>query len=203
MQRIAATVSLNRNTFQFEEAAFVRLEAYLAEAARTLQDNPDQAEILMDLEQAVADQCTKRMQPGQGVVTLLELQPALEEIGSVQIPGEAAAPDRDTAAERAAPADRPAPGETRPLQQISEGAVISGVCLGLARYFGLNVTLLRIVAVLLLFVSGGAMILVYLVLMLLLPYAPARRGAAPAGKLPARSRQFVEYLRSKFSTATN
>jgi hypothetical protein len=47
------------------------------------------------------------------------------------------------------------------------------------------------------------MILVYLVLMLLLPYAPAARGGAPVRTIPARSRQFVEYLRSKFSTVTN
>jgi phage shock protein PspC (stress-responsive transcriptional regulator) len=203
MQRISVTASLNRRTFQFEEAAFVRLEEYLAEAARTLQDNPDKAEILTDLEQAVADQCTKRMRPDQGVVTLAELQPALEEIGSVQVPGATDTPDREAPAERAAPTDRPASDGARPLQQISEDAVISGVCLGLARYFGLDVTLLRIVAVLLLFVSGGAMILVYLVLMVLLPYAPAERGGAPVRRIPARSRQFVEYLRSKLSTVTN
>jgi phage shock protein PspC (stress-responsive transcriptional regulator) len=191
MQRISVTASLNRSTFQFEESAFVRLDEYLNEAARALQDNPDQAEILSDLEQAVADQCTKRMRPDQGVVTLTELQPALEEIGSVQVPGVAD------------PSDRAAPGGPRPLQQISEGAVISGVCLGLARYFGLDVTLLRIVAVLLLFVSGGAMILVYLVLMLLLPYAPAVRGGAVVRAIPAKCRQLIEYLRSKFRPVPN
>jgi phage shock protein PspC (stress-responsive transcriptional regulator) len=191
MQRISVTASLNRSTFQFEEAAFARLEDYLAEAARTLQDNPDKAEILTDLEQAIADQCTKRMRPDQQVVTLTELQPALEEIGSVQVPGATDPPHRTT------------PNEPRPLLQISEGAVISGVCLGLARYFGLNVTLLRIVAVLLLFASGGAMVLVYLTLMLLLPYAPQDRSGAALGTIPAKSRQIVEYLRSKFSTVTN
>lgn len=191
MQRISVTARLNRSTFQFEETAFVRLEDYLAQAARTLEDNPDKAEILTDLEQAIADQCTKRMRPDQGVVTLAELQPALDEIGVVQVPG-----DTDHAA-------RAAPDGARPLLQISEGAVISGVCQGLARYFGLDVTLLRIAAVLLLLVSGGAMILVYLVLMLLLPYAPAEHRGAPVRTIPARSRQLVEFLRSKFSTVTN
>mgnify|MGYP003503433008 CR=1 FL=1 len=52
MQRISTTVRLNRSTLQFEEAAYQRLEGYLAEAARTLEGNPDQAEILADLEQA-------------------------------------------------------------------------------------------------------------------------------------------------------
>ena len=191
MQRISVTARLNRSTLQFEEAAYARLESYFAEAARTLAGNPDQAEILADLEQAVADQCTKRMRAEQGTVTFAELQPALEEIGSVQVPGAAGA------------ADHPARDAMRPLQQVSEGAMISGVCQGLARYFGLDVTLLRVIAVLLLFVTGGGMILVYLILMLLLPYAPAEPGGKPIRKIPARSRAFVGFVRSKLSTVTN
>jgi phage shock protein PspC (stress-responsive transcriptional regulator) len=77
------------------------------------------------------------------------------------------------------------------------------VCQGLARYFGLNVTALRIFAVLLLLISGGGMILVYFALMLLMPYAPLEPGGRPLGWLPSRSRTFIEYLRAKFSLATN
>jgi phage shock protein PspC (stress-responsive transcriptional regulator) len=89
------------------------------------------------------------------------------------------------------------------LQQVSEGAVISGVCQGLARYFGLNVTALRIFAVLLLLVTGGGVILVYLALMVLFPYAPLEPGGRPLGWLPAKSRTLVEFLRTKLSVATN
>ena len=73
---------------------------------------------------------------------------------------------------------------------------------GFARYFGWDVTLLRIVAVVLLLASGGTMILVYLVLMLLLPYAPLERGGARVGKIPAKIREFAEFLRSKVSATT-
>jgi phage shock protein PspC (stress-responsive transcriptional regulator) len=185
MQRISVTARLNRSTLQFEEAAYARLASYLDEAARTLAGNPDQAEILADLEQAIADRCSNRLQSNPSVVTLAELEPALEEIGSVQVPGAAPAPEQLA---------RPA---TRPLQQVSEGALISGVCQGLARYLGLDVTLLRVAAVLLLFVSGGAMILVYLILVLLLPYAPPEPGSAPIRAIPARSRRFAGFVRSK------
>ena len=190
MQRISVTARLNRSTLQFEEAAYARLESYLAEAARTLDGNPDQQEILGDLEQAVADQCARRTRPEQGPVTLAELEPTLEEIGSVQVPGVSTASDQ---AMRAV---------IRPLQQVSEGAVVSGVCQGLARYFGLNVTALRVFAVLLLFLSGGGMILVYFALMLLMPYAPLEPGGRPLGWLPSRSRTFIEFLRAKFRLAT-
>ena len=125
----------------------------------------------------MADQCTRRMRAGQSVVTLAELEPALEEIGSVQAPGNGSAwphPPREAT--------------PRVLQQVSEGAVISGVCLGLARYFRLDVTLLRVISVLLLLGTGGAMVLVYLGLMLLMPYAPLATGrhadSLAAGEVP-------------------
>jgi phage shock protein PspC (stress-responsive transcriptional regulator) len=188
MERVAITARLNRVTLQFEEPAFARLEAYFAEASRTLDGNPDRPEILADLEEAVAEQCRRRMQPGQDIVTMAELGPALEEIGAVQGPG---APKRPA---------QPAP---RPLQQVSEGALISGVCQGFARYFQLDVTLLRVIAVVLLVASGGTMILVYAVLMLLLPYAPLQRGGEPVRKIPAKCREFVEFLRGKLSAATS
>lgn len=191
MQRISVTVGLNGSTLQFEEQAYRRLELYLAEASRALDGNPDQQEILADLEQAVADQCSRRMGPQQSVVTLAELEPALDEIGPVQSPGAAAS---------SAPPPREA---ARALQQVSEGAVVSGVCQGLARYFGLDVTLLRIFAVLLVFLSGGGMILVYLALMLLLPYAPLQPGGPPVRKIPAKSREWVEFLRAKLNLATS
>jgi phage shock protein C len=192
MQRISTTVRLNRSTLQFDDAAHARLEQYLAESAALLEGDPDPQEILGDLEQAVADQCVRRLPPDRSVVRLAELEAALQEIGSVQVPG--ASP---------AAAEQATRGTARPLQQISEGAVISGVCLGLARYFGLNVSALRVFAVLLLLLSGGGVILVYLALMLLMPYAPLASGGPPLRWLPAKCRAFTEFLRAKFHLATS
>jgi len=188
MKCISVTVNLNGRTLQFDEAAYARLQQYLAESASLLEGDPDPQEILSDLEQAIADQCTRRMIANQTIVTLTELEPALEEIGAVQVPNGATAPKPLHEAGRDA---------ARPLRQISEGAVISGVCQGLARYFALDVTLLRVVAVLLLFGTGGAMFVVYLALMLLMPYAPLEPGAAPLRWLPAKCRRFVEFVRAK------
>jgi phage shock protein PspC (stress-responsive transcriptional regulator) len=190
MQRISVTVTLNRSTLQFDEAAFQRLEQYLADARQTLAGNPDRDEILADLEQAVADQCNRRFATGATIVTLRELQPALEEVGPVQVP--AAAASASTAGASSPP---------RMLQQVSDGALISGVCQGFARYFGFDVVLLRIVAVLLLFATGGGMILVYLVLMLLMPLAPLERGGKPLRWLPAKCRGLVGFVRGKLGAA--
>jgi phage shock protein PspC (stress-responsive transcriptional regulator) len=191
MQRIATVVRLNRSVLQFDEAALARLEQYLAESASLLEGDPDPQEILADLEQAVADQCTRRMRSGETVVTLHELAPALEEIGEVQMPG------NGSSASHFSPPPPPRDVAPNSLRQISQGAVISGVCLGLARYFKFDATLLRVVFVLLAFLTGGAMIPVYLVLMLVMPFAPLDPGAPPMGWLPAKCRAFMEFVRAK------
>jgi phage shock protein PspC (stress-responsive transcriptional regulator) len=188
MQRIAITATLNRSTLQLDAAAFARLEQYLADAERTLAGNPDRAEIIADLEQAVADQCQRRLQPGETIVTLAQLQAALDEVGPVQAPGAGIIGDAGRAAPR--------------LQLVSEGAWIGGLCQGLARYFGLDVTLVRILAVVLLFATGGTMVVVYLVLLLLLPYAAPVSGAPPIRGIPARSRRFANYVRGRFGVVT-
>jgi phage shock protein PspC (stress-responsive transcriptional regulator) len=194
MKRVI-TASLNRNAYQFEEDAYARLEAWLAEASARLAGDPDRTEILADLEQAIADQCTQRLRPHQQVVTLEELQPALDHVGRVETPdvGAAAAPEAPASAGAAAPLK---------LEQISQGAWISGVCLGLARYSGIDPTLVRALAVVLLFITGGGMVLLYAVMMLMIPFAPLDPALPPAGTIPAKCREATIYLRAKFATLT-
>jgi phage shock protein PspC (stress-responsive transcriptional regulator) len=57
-----------------------------------------------------------------------------------------------------------------PLTQIREGAMISGVCNGLAVNFGFDVTLLRVIFVILAIVTSGAFVLAYAAMMFLIPY---------------------------------
>jgi hypothetical protein len=68
---------------------------------------------------------------------------------------------------------------------------------------GLNVWLVRIAAVLLLFATGGGLVPVYLVLMLLLPYAPRAGGNAPVRWLPGKFREWNEFLRAKLSATAS
>ena len=188
MQRVTL-VSLNGNPYHIEEDAHARLRAYLDSATQRLAASPDRAEVLADLEQAVADQCQRRLVAGRSVITLAELAPALEEIGEVELPGSATPP--------------PAATELNPggLRQISEGALVSGVCNGLARSMGVDLTLVRVIAVLLLFVTGGGMILLYFILMLLIPFAPLAHPDRPLPTLPAKSRELVQFVRGKLGAA--
>ena len=58
------------------------------------------------------------------------------------------------------------------LTRVEEGRMIAGVCTGLGRYLGIDVTIVRIIFVLLgLFAMGG--VLLYLILWLIMPMETA------------------------------
>ena len=54
MERVV-TINLNGNSYQLEEPAYDALRAYMTRAEASLAANPDKAEIVRDLEQAIAD----------------------------------------------------------------------------------------------------------------------------------------------------
>ena len=73
------------------------------------------------------------------------------------------------------------------LYQITEGSVLTGVCNGIATYFGINSKLVRAIFVLLALLTNGLWILAYAALVVTMPvawteldYARARGEAAPA-----------------------
>lgn len=61
---------------------------------------------------------------------------------------------------------------TKRLLRTPDG-IIAGVCAGLAEFFGLDVSLIRI-ATLILILFGGLSIWVYIILWLIVPKAPKR-----------------------------
>jgi len=191
--RQVITVSLNGRAYQLEDDAYAVLSAYLGEAATALAGNPDRDEIVADLEQAIADKCDRCLSPHKSVVGRAELARIIEEMGPVDGAGGAPgpAPAGAAAAAGASPPPRAAAAPRR-LYQISEGALISGVCNGLAAYLGVDVTLVRVAFVAMAFLTGGAAVLAYLVLMFVVPYASTSEEHAAARGLPFNARALVE-----------
>src|SRR6202040_3272593 len=84
-------------------------------------------------------------------------------------------------------ASAPTPGYCAPtpkrLARSSTDKKIAGVCGGLAEYFDLDPTLVRVLW-LLVVLCGGAGILAYLILWIALPVAPARMAASSVTVTP-------------------
>jgi phage shock protein PspC (stress-responsive transcriptional regulator) len=84
------------------------------------------------------------------------------------------------------PKGRPETG----LRRSRRDRVLGGVCAGIAHGIGVDPLIVRIVAVLMVLVSGGAVVLAYLVAWVLIPRAanePPATGAAASSEPPPRS----------------
>lgn len=204
--RPVISVSLNGRAYQLEDDAHAALAGYLELASRALAGNPDQAEILADLEQAIADKLQRCLGPHKTVLARSEIDQVIQEMGPVDCGPGSGAP-RDGAPPDAASPDAGGTGAaggaaqagTAPkrLYQISDGALISGVCKGVAVYLDVDVTLVRVLFVVAAVLTGGLAILVYILMMFIVPYANTPEEQAAARGLPFNARVLVEQAKLK------
>jgi phage shock protein PspC (stress-responsive transcriptional regulator) len=203
--RPVISVSLNGRAYQLEDDAHATLANYLDSAARALAGNPDQAEILADLEQAIADKCERCLGPHKTVVVRSEIEQVIREMGPVDsgaasggpMPPDAQAGGGGATGAAAGAAGQTAAGASKRLYQISDGALISGVCKGIAVYLDVDVTLVRLLFVIAAVLTGGLAVLAYVVMMFIVPYANTPEEHAAARGLPFNARVLVEQAKLK------
>jgi phage shock protein PspC (stress-responsive transcriptional regulator) len=166
------TIHIGGTIHMVDEEAFDALRRYLDQARARLRANPDQAEILGDLERSIGDKLSRRAGAGTAA-TRADVLAILHEIGPV---------DADVDAPPQPPPS--AAREPRRLYRIHEGEQIAGVCTGLAAYADLDVTLVRVIFILLTILTGGLLAIVYLVMMFALPVARPAEARTPATARP-------------------
>src|SRR3954454_18347722 len=83
MQKVVS-ISLNGNSYQLEEPGYDLLRVYLERAETRLADNPDRAEVMADLEQAISEKCRATLSPHKTVVSTLEVERIIVEMGPVE-----------------------------------------------------------------------------------------------------------------------
>jgi phage shock protein PspC (stress-responsive transcriptional regulator) len=152
---------------------------------------------LNDLEQAIAERCLRVLGRGKTVISAAEVDQILREVGPVD-----SGPSRGEAEARE---PRPRTGAEPPakrLYQIREGAMISGVCNGLAAYFNIDAAFVRVAFLFLALFLHGLGVALYVLLMILVPYAKTSEelAAAQGGSagLPYRVQRLVENFKRKF-----
>lgn len=178
------TISLNENAYQLEETGYDALRAYLDVSREKLSSNPDKEEILRDLEQAIAEKLSRLMGVHATVASAANVAQALGEMGPVDSTGygEHAAPGGDTAV----------PAQPKRLFKIREGAVIGGVCTGLAAYVDIDVVIVRIAFIALTLLTGGGWILLYIGMMLFVPYADTPEKLSRASGTPWNAQEILD-----------
>ena len=155
-------ISLCEMAFELEQDGYSALGAYLDQAKSRLRANPDQAEVVADLERSIAEKMAALTASHKAPLSREKVVAILQEVGAVE-PGDL---------ERLTTNIEPTP-KKRQLYRIKERQHIAGVCAGLAEYSDLDVTMVRFIFLALTGVTGGVFALVYIVMMFIVPTAEA------------------------------
>jgi phage shock protein PspC (stress-responsive transcriptional regulator) len=198
-------VNLAGRAWHVEEAGVAALEAWLAEARVRLAADPDQDELITDFERAIADRLEVFAPDARDVVTSASVAEVLTALGSVEPAGDA--PDDASATATTTPMPATGDGTDTPLRDRrlyrlgGDEAMVGGVCGGLAAYLRVDVTVVRVLVVLLMFITSGAAFLAYIVMWLIVPEAKTPEERAHASGSGRTAQEMLARARDEASPA--
>ena len=161
------SIALAGFSFVIEEHAYIKLNDYLQALRRSL-EKEEVEEVMYDIEIRIAE--IFRASLGKREVVIDEdVEVVIAQIGTPEAIEEQ---EEDYYSEKTSFEKKNNKGEAKQLFRDIEGAKISGVCAGFAHYFGIDVTIMRIIWLLSMLITGFfLMILLYIILALAMPKA--------------------------------
>lgn len=163
-------INIGNSIIHIEENAFELLTNYLIEVKQHFGKSADDFEIVSDIENRIAEMFTEMLQTQQKqVVELADVEVVIAMMGSVKDfeqtddEGPAAGYNETYTAS----------GNDRKIYRDTDEAMVAGVCAGLSHYLRMDVSILRLIAVMTVFL-GGSGIVAYLILWVAIPKAYSR-----------------------------
>lgn len=161
------SVNLASQVFTFDKDAYRRLKEYLDAIRRRLPAGDP--EILNDVEARLAEIFRSRISSPMMVVTLQMVQGAMAQMGDPSEFGEL--PTGEKRDEASVDAESASCVSSRHLYRSRTNRSIAGVCGGIAEFFGIDPTILRLIT-LFLILFGGLSLWVYIILWIVIPSEP-------------------------------
>lgn len=201
MNRVSI-VNLAGRAIHVEQDGADAIDAWLTDAGARLASDPDRDELLADFERAIADKCEALAPDVRDVVSAADAAALLAALGTVE-PAEVDPADAATTQLPRAEttSDEEQPLLRRRMYRIPDEEMIAGVAAGLAAWLRVDVTVVRVVLVLLAVLTGGAIAVAYIVLALVLPEAGSPEERARAHGYGATAQDIMARARDNAAPA--
>lgn len=176
------TINLNNTVFHIDEDAYETLQRYLEELKSHFAGETDCDEILRDVEARICELFNERIRFGLQVITLPNVEEIINMMGQPSDYGTVEEiTDEEKAESEPQPEDPSAHSAPQPeakvfrgrkrLYRDKENGMIGGVAAGLAAYLNIDVTWIRILMLIFIFITSGSMFLIYMILWIITPSA--------------------------------
>lgn len=158
-------ININGIVFHIEEDAYEVLRSYMTDVKRHFAYSPDSDEIVMDIENRLAEMFNERLaEQNKQVIVLQDVNDVVARMGSAS--DFDLQDDEDTSQYRS-------PRAERKLFRDMDDRVIGGVCAGIGHYFDMEAKWVRLITFLVTLLWGTGLI-IYIILWIVLPKAQTR-----------------------------
>ena len=159
--KITVSINLGGYSFNIDEDAYAELKRYLKSLEIHFAGEESSSEILSDIESRMSELFRSRLTNYKQVITMDDVRHAISVLG---------APEDISDNEGSSARDKfSAPGYHR-MYRDPDNRIIGGVCSGMGAYWSIDPLIIRILFVVLA-LTGGLGLLVYLILYVVLPEA--------------------------------
>ncbi len=196
-------INLSGIIFHIDDDAYEKLKAYLDTISRYFSNKKESKEIIDDIEARIAELFQERIKGESHVITLEIVDEVIDIMGNPEDIADTAEEAENTGS------FNENYRTSRRLYRDPENSVIGGVCGGLSAYFAVDPIIFRLLFVIFFF-AGGASILVYVILWIVLPRATTaaqklemRGEKVNVSNLEKKIREEYENVKDNVSKARN
>jgi phage shock protein PspC (stress-responsive transcriptional regulator) len=151
-------ITIGKVVFTMEDDAYARLEAYLKSFEESLPDNKERVEVMEDIELRIAELFEKESKFPRQVIDLKIVESVIACLGEVE--NDKSQKTNNNSSQSNTYYNMKT---SKKLYRNPDDKKIAGVCSGIAAYFDIDPTIIRLIFILLV-ISGGSGILVYIIL---------------------------------------
>ncbi len=161
------TINLNNIVFHIDDDAYEMLQAYLKDVEKHLSEE-ERREVMADIEARIAEIFGDSLKRDKTVINIEDVEEIIAVLGN---PSEYADDDNASTAKNTQQQSSESKKRSRRFYRDPENKIIGGVAAGIAAYFNIDVSWIRIAMIILVLIGWGTAIPVYIVFWLIVPQA--------------------------------
>lgn len=194
------TINLNNIVFNIDDDAFEVLNKYLFDISNHFSSDEDKEDIMLDIEARIAELFNERLNRNKNVITTDDVNEIIGIMGNPSQFSDSENTEEQQSTEGTSENTKSEKKKQRKrFYRDPENSFLGGVAGGLAAYLNIDVTIIRIIFVVLAFISSGIAIPAYILVWLITPEAKTF-----SQRLEMQGEDVtVENIKSEFNNAKN
>ena len=189
------TVNLAGLVYNIDEDAYNKLKDYLNAIESFLSDENERKEIMNDIETRISELLNEKISNVRAVITIEDINEIIKIMGE---------PDdfRDEDESKKTKSTTYGYRSYRRIYRDPDNRIIGGVCSGLAAYWRIDPTIVRVIFIILC-IFGGSGLLIYLILWIIIPEAKTTAQKLEMRGEPVNVSNIIDFFKEEFEKVKN